>query len=113
MRWRMIIQGIEKSASVFLAALFCAVAIAEGGRGAARDQSPPPPQDQSRPDQAPIDAAPYARLSRDQLGRLVAPIALYPDALVAQILSAATFPTQIADAEDFLTSNAIARTFVL
>jgi hypothetical protein len=35
----------------------------------------------------------------------VAPIALYPDALVAQILSASTFPTQIADAEDFLNSH--------
>jgi len=101
----MIIQGIAKSASVFLAALVCAVAIAGVGRGAAQDQSPPPPQDQSRPDQAPVDAAPYAKMSRDQLDRLVAPIALYPDALVAQILSAATFPTQIADAEDFLTSH--------
>ena len=44
-------------------------------------------------------------MSRDQLDRLVAPIALYPDALVAQILSAATFPTQIVDAEDFLNSH--------
>jgi hypothetical protein len=44
-------------------------------------------------------------MSRDQLERLVAPIALYPDALVAQILSAATFPTQIVDAEDFLNSH--------
>ena len=50
----MIIQGIAKSASVFLAALVCAVAIAGVGRGAAQDQSPPPPQDQSRPDQAPV-----------------------------------------------------------
>lgn len=30
----------------------------------------------------------------DELQSLVAPIALYPDALVAQILSAATFPTR-------------------
>jgi hypothetical protein len=64
----MIIQGIAKSASVFLAALVCAVAIAGVGRGAAQDQSPPPPQDQSRPDQAPVDAASYAKMSRDQLG---------------------------------------------
>jgi hypothetical protein len=32
----------------------------------------------------------------DELQALVAPIALYPDALVAQILSAATFPDQVA-----------------
>jgi Protein of unknown function (DUF3300) len=32
----------------------------------------------------------------DELQSLVAPIALYPDALVAQILSAVTFPDQVA-----------------
>ena len=32
----------------------------------------------------------------DELQSLVAPIALYPDSLVAQILSAATFPDQVA-----------------
>jgi hypothetical protein len=61
-----------------------------------------PPSDQAQSDQASPDQAPYANLSRDQLDRLVAPIALYPDALVAQILNACTFPSQIADAEDFL-----------
>lgn len=94
-----------KIANVVLAVLVWAVLIAGVARGAAQDQSPPPPPDQSQPDQAPSDAAPYAKMSKDQLGRLVAPIALYPDALVAQILSAATFPTQIADAEDFLNSH--------
>ncbi|HEY6308184.1 MAG TPA: DUF3300 domain-containing protein, partial [Candidatus Angelobacter sp.] len=34
--------------------------------------------------------------SPEQIQALVAPIALYPDALVAQVLSAATFPDQIA-----------------
>lgn len=33
-----------------------------------------------------------ARLSRQQLDSLTAPIALYPDALLAQVLMAATFP---------------------
>ena len=32
----------------------------------------------------------------EELQSLVAPIALYPDALVAQILTAATFPDQVA-----------------
>ena len=70
-------------------------------------QDAPPPQDQAvaSPDQAPPDEAPYAKLSREQLGRLVAPIALYPDALVAQVLAASTFPTQITDAEDWLNSH--------
>jgi hypothetical protein len=36
-----------------------------------------------------------AQPSADTLDQLVAPIALYPDALVAQILAAATYPTDI------------------
>jgi hypothetical protein len=40
--------------------------------------------------------------SPEQIQALVAPIALYPDALVAQVLSAATFPDQVAQAEDWL-----------
>jgi Protein of unknown function (DUF3300) len=43
-----------------------------------------------------------APLSADELQQLVAPIALYPDALVAQILGAATFPDQIAQANNWL-----------
>src|SRR5271154_987926 len=38
-------------------------------------------------------------LTPDELQQLAAPIALYPDALVAQVLAAATFPDQVAAAE--------------
>jgi hypothetical protein len=38
-------------------------------------------------------------LSPQQLEELVAPIALYPDALVAQVLTASTYPGQVADAD--------------
>src|SRR5277367_991906 len=41
-------------------------------------------------------------LSADELQQLVAPIALYPDALVAQVLGAATFPDQVSVAEAWL-----------
>jgi hypothetical protein len=41
----------------------------------------------------------------DQLDAMVAPIALYPDALVAQVLAAAAYPEQIAFADDWLTQN--------
>jgi len=44
-------------------------------------------------------------LSADQLEQLVAPIALYPDALVAQVLGASTFPDQIAVADNWLQQN--------
>ena len=40
--------------------------------------------------------------SAEQIQALVAPVALYPDALVAQVLSAATFPDQIALAQNWL-----------
>jgi Protein of unknown function (DUF3300) len=43
-----------------------------------------------------------APLSAQELQQLVAPIALYPDSLVAQILSAATFPDQVAAAASWL-----------
>jgi uncharacterized membrane protein YgcG len=48
---------------------------------------------------------PSAPLAPEQLQQLVAPIALYPDALVAQILAASTYPTQIVEAERFIQQN--------
>jgi Protein of unknown function (DUF3300) len=47
----------------------------------------------------------YAPVSDNDLDALVAPIALYPDALVAQILGAATYPDQVTDADTFLKAN--------
>jgi hypothetical protein len=46
-----------------------------------------------------------APLSSDQLNALVAPIALYPDALVAQVLAASANPDQVAYADDWLAQN--------
>lgn len=47
----------------------------------------------------------YAPLIPEELDGLEAPIALYPGALVAQILGAATFPDQVTDAEGWLRQN--------
>jgi hypothetical protein len=68
----------------------CAMA-ALGGQ----DQAPPPAPEQPPP----------AQLTPQQLQELVAPIALYPDALVAQILAASAYPTQIVEADRFLQDN--------
>ena len=46
-----------------------------------------------------------APMTTEELQSLVAPIALYPDALVAQILSAATFPDQVAVANCWVEQN--------
>jgi hypothetical protein len=40
--------------------------------------------------------------SADTLGQLVAPIALYPDALVAQILAAAAYPAEVVEANRWM-----------
>lgn len=86
-------------------------------------QAPPPPemqqqmspQDQTQvppaEGQAPPPAAgeqnqvPYADLSEGQLERLVAPIALYPDSLVAQVLAASTFPSQLVEADNWVKAH--------
>ena len=57
--------------------------------------------------EAPAPAAeplptPLPRPSTQELEQLVAPVALYPDALVAQILAAATYPSQIVEADRWL-----------
>ena len=46
-----------------------------------------------------------APMSTNELQSLVAPIALYPDSLVAQILTAATFPDQVAIANYWVEQN--------
>src|SRR5260370_14811820 len=45
---------------------------------------------------------PPVQHSPQELQQLVAPIALYPDALVAQILAASTYPTQIVEADRWM-----------
>jgi hypothetical protein len=66
------------------------VATAPGGFASQTGQSaaPPPPQ--------------AAQQTPEQLQQLVAPIALYPDALVAQILAAATYPAEVVEADRWM-----------
>jgi hypothetical protein len=47
----------------------------------------------------------YGTLSAEELDGIVAPIALYPDALIAQILGAATIPYEVVDATLMLKDN--------
>ncbi len=83
---------MKLSKQVFVVLLCCllvgftAQADAYGSISQSNDQPPAPPVQQ--PPQ--------------ELQQLVAPIALYPDALVAQILAASTYPTQIVEAERWL-----------
>src|SRR5262245_29365111 len=42
----------------------------------------------------------------EELEQIVAPIALYPDGVVAQVLMASTYPIEVIDAAQFAKSNA-------
>lgn len=57
-----------------------------------------PAQDTGAPDDP-------TRFSKEELTQLLAPIALYPDSLTAQILMAATYPLEIVEAERWLRNN--------
>src|SRR5262245_7102216 len=46
-----------------------------------------------------------ARIPADQLDSLVAPIALYPDPLLAQTLAASTYPMEIMQLQQWLARN--------
>lgn len=46
-----------------------------------------------------------AKPTEQQLQQLVAPIALYPDSLVAQIFAASTYPAEIVEADRWLQAN--------
>ncbi len=63
------------------------------------DQNQAPPYDQQDQSQAPATAQ---ALSAQDLEQLLAPIALYPDSLLAQILAASTYPAQVAVADQWL-----------
>jgi hypothetical protein len=50
-----------------------------------------------------------AKLSEAQLEQLVAPIALYPDALLSQVLMAATYPPEVVEAARWSQANPAAK----
>jgi uncharacterized membrane protein YgcG len=63
-----------------------------------------PPQDAQATAQD-AQAPQYTPQTADQLQQLVAPIALYPDSLVAQILAASTFPDQVVEADRWVEAH--------
>ncbi|HEX4160053.1 MAG TPA: DUF3300 domain-containing protein [Rhizomicrobium sp.] len=76
---------------------FCAaVAIPAGTR--AQDPSPPGAQNG-----APQPGVTQPPLTTQQLDELVAPVALYPDALLADVLTASTYPLEVVEADRWIT----------
>jgi hypothetical protein len=64
----------------------------------AQDPQPAQPADDPAAPAAPV-------LTAEQLQSMVAPIALYPDTLLSQVLVASTYPLELVEAEQFLTQN--------
>jgi len=93
-----------------LTALACAILLLPGeGLLLAQAKTPPP---QQAPQEAPqTPATPPAaesespKLPPDQLESLVAPIALYPDPLLAQTLVASTYPLEIVQLQQWMAKN--------
>jgi Protein of unknown function (DUF3300) len=100
-------ERIPPASRVSTALIFlCALALTLGlGLSAlvAAQEPPSAPPGAAPPDGAPPPA--YVQQSPEQLQQLVAPIALYPDSLVAQILAGATFPEQVVEADRWLQGN--------
>ncbi len=88
---------MERSHSQWLVTVLCASLLAYGN---AVTYAQPVPQDASAGGQA------AAVIPNDQLDSLVAPIALYPDPLLAQVLAASTYPLELVQLQQWLAKNA-------
>src|SRR5271163_1972876 len=71
--------------------------------GPIQDPLPPKPASQATVQDA--HAPQYTQQTPEQLQQLVAPIALYPDSLVAQILAASTYPEQVVEADRWVQAH--------
>jgi hypothetical protein len=79
--------------------LLCCWLVGCSTRTNAPNQSSAPSQSKQQP------PTPEAKLSAQELQQLVAPIALDPDALVAEVLAASTFPDEIVEADRWMHSH--------
>ena len=57
------------------------------------------------PEQTPSPQDQSTRIPPDQMDSLVAPIALYPDPLLAQVLAASTYQLEIIQLQQWLSKN--------
>jgi hypothetical protein len=63
------------------------------------------PQYQAPPPQQGVPSAQGQIFTPDQISNLVAPIALYPDNLLSQVLAASTYPLEVVEAAQWLQQN--------
>src|ERR1700694_1305193 len=101
MKEKFIMKLFQQGMALFLSWCLLVVGVRDGFAYQidTSNSQPPTQAAQQSPESQPPQAA---QQSPEQLQELVAPIALYPDALVAQILSAATYPEQVVEADRWL-----------
>jgi len=68
----------------------------------AQNYQPQPLYQQQQPPDGP-------RLSTQELSNLVAPIALYPDLLLSEVLAASTYPAEVMQAQQWMQRNPVLR----
>ena len=88
---------LVRSLRTQLTAAFCSMLLVPGGPvtvAQTQEQQPSAVADEPTP-----------KIPNDQLDSLVAPIALYPDPLLAQVLAASTYPLEIVQLQQWLTKN--------
>ena len=90
----------EMAPPALLVSGFLLLASAQVGCASQAPQADTPPAAEAASPSS--SQAAEAAWSPDELNQLVAPIALYPDALVAQILAAASYPGEIDDADHWI-----------
>ena len=97
MKSEMFRSGLLRGGARSLAAAVCSILLAT---------SEATPQAQTQQPPAATDQAPEAaKLPADQLDSLVAPIALYPDPMLAQVLAASTYPLEIIQLQQWLAKH--------
>src|ERR1017187_374970 len=93
----------KQALSIFLSISVIVSVLGLDGCSKKPEPAQPAATHQAAPGQAP--ATTYALPTADQLYQLVAPIALFPDNLVAMMLAASTYPDQVSAAYQWLQQN--------
>ena len=88
-----------------MAGVIVAVCVAAAGLGSA-SQAPAQTQPQPQPPASDANVAPSPwRFTPAQLDQMTAPIALYPDDLLGQVLMAAGYPLEVVEADRWLSDR--------
>ena len=90
------LSSVSNRASRSFVAILCAALLAPGEAVFLAQAAPP---------QATQTGAAEAKVPPEQLDALVAPIALYPDPLLSQVLVASTYPLEIVQLQQWLAKN--------